>query len=96
MKLFRAVVGVESDMKVTWIRDESDTGVKLTWKWHESAMTLRWIWHLGYIVVLKMKSVDDLDILRKLTKNHDVETCMKVPWKCHETYMNLTYYKKWH
>ena len=64
MKLFRAVVGVESDMKVTWIRDESDTGVKLTWKWHESAMTLRWIWHLGYIVVLKMKSVDDLDIFQ--------------------------------
>ena len=34
-------------LKVTWIRDESDIAVKLTWKWHESAMNLRWIGHSG-------------------------------------------------
>ena len=84
---------VESDMKVTWIRDESDIAVKLTWKWHESAMNPRWICDesdiqarlsfLRWIQLLIWIIFSWKNSKSGCRKCH--ESAMKVPWNLHES-----------
>ena len=93
----------ETAMKATWIRDESDIAVKLTGKCHESDMKAPWIrdeFAMNLTLRLDGHFWDGFScwfgfFSENNNKNQKEESAMKVPWKGHETYMNLTYCQKW-
>ena len=89
----------ETAMKVTWIRNESDIAVKLTGKCHENDMKAPWIrdeFAMNLTLRLDGHFWDGFSCWFRFFQEKIIKIRRKkVPWKGHETYMNLTYCQKW-